>query len=694
MYLFSEETQKIVTSNTGIFTAANYSKEIEKRGGFSVWVKSLGGVFSDHPTKAETETDLRIIAEYVFGLMCIFRFAYYNGKTWWYYLNSNKKCFYSSKTTKGWRGGSIIQLCTGSDGRLRITNCNYGIDTLLMALGWYKYGCGDKRWLSNGGKKFTDKSKLKPGDLVHFYKNGTWHHVVMVYKIEGDKIWCFDFGNRFIKNGLPLHYMTVSGKTAGGEYGSDTFQCWHIVDLKKDENMSNVIIDVSEFQTDIDWAKVKKSGIKGAIIRIGLRGSVKSNPEYYGKIRYDKKYQDHLSGVLKNDIPFSVYFFPTSINDEEAAQEADWIIKNVDGLNLSFPVFLDSELVDNGNGRADKLSKEDRTHYLRTITDRLEAAGIPCGVYASRDWLTSRLDMSKLNESVRNNTWCAEWADKCNYSGVYSLWQYGKANINGAGKVDVSKQIKDFDMSVSKKEEKMYYRSVYVNKAKSFIGTKAGSANHKLIIDTYNSYTPHPRNYKVTYADAWCAAFVSSIAIMVKYTSIIPVECGCPQMIEKARSMGIWKESDSYKPLPGDLILYDWQDSGAGDNTGTPDHIGIVESCDGSNITVIEGNYNNSVMRRSLKVNGKYIRGFIVPKYTAAAPAESKKLSFSISLPELHPGDTGEPVKFWQFLAGVDQTGILDENQVKKWQKENGKKVDGWIGSGSWTKALKNKRFM
>ena len=86
-------------------------------------------------------------------------------------------------------------------------------------------------------------------------------------------------------------------------------------------------------------------------------------------------------------------------------------------------------------------------------------------------------------------------------------------------------------------------------------------------------------------------------------------------MIQGFKNIGCWVENDAYTPQAGDVIFYDWQDSGAGDNVGSSDHVGIVESCDGATITVIEGNISNSVGRRTLRVNGRYIRGFGVPKY-------------------------------------------------------------------------------
>ena len=149
---------------------------------------------------------------------------------------------------------------------------------------------------------------------------------------------------------------------------------------------------------------------------------------------------------------------------------------------------------------------------------------------------------------------------------------------------------------------------------------------HRAIIDLYNTQNPRPRGYKVTYTDAWCATFVSAVAVKLGYTRIIPTECSCNYMIKGFQQIGCWVENDAYVPKAGDVIFYDWQDLGIGDNVGSSDHVGIVEKCDGKTITVIEGNISNKVGRRTLAVNGKYIRGFGVPAYTtqsASTPAPS-----------------------------------------------------------------------
>ena len=158
-------------------------------------------------------------------------------------------------------------------------------------------------------------------------------------------------------------------------------------------------------------------------------------------------------------------------------------------------------------------------------------------------------------------------------------------------------------------------RQKYINAAASYIGCKESNGTHKQIIDIYNSHKPYARGFAMTYTTAWCAAFVTAMAIKCGLTDIIPKECSCNKMIELFKKLGSWQENDAYTPKPGDILFYDWEDSGNGDNTGESDHVGIVESVNGSTMTIIEGNYNDAVARRTLKVNGRYIRGYGVPKY-------------------------------------------------------------------------------
>ena len=151
--------------------------------------------------------------------------------------------------------------------------------------------------------------------------------------------------------------------------------------------------------------------------------------------------------------------------------------------------------------------------------------------------------------------------------------------------------------------------------ARGWLGCKESNGTHKKIIDVYNAHKPLARGYKVKYTDSWCATFVSACAIKADYADIIPLECSCNQMIKGFQKIGRWTEDDAHVPHLGDVIFYDWQDNGVGDNKGSSDHVGFVEKVENGKITVIEGNKNDSVSRRVLNVNGRYIRGFGCPAY-------------------------------------------------------------------------------
>ncbi len=162
-------------------------------------------------------------------------------------------------------------------------------------------------------------------------------------------------------------------------------------------------------------------------------------------------------------------------------------------------------------------------------------------------------------------------------------------------------------------------REKVVSIAKSYLGCKESDGSHKKIIDIYNSVTPLPSNYRVTYSDAWCATYTTAIGIKAGLSDIILRECSCQRMIELYKKAGRWIENDSYTPQKGDIIFYDWDDNGIGDNTGHSDHVGIVAEVNGTSLKIIEGNMDDAVGYRNIKVNNKYIRGYGIPNYKSKA---------------------------------------------------------------------------
>lgn len=248
-------------------------------------------------------------------------------------------------------------------------------------------------------------------------------------------------------------------------------------------------------------------------------------------------------------------------------------------------------------------------------------------------------------------------------------------------------------------------RNKIVKMAQSWLGCKEADGSHRQIVDVYNSIKPLPANYKLSYNDAWCAAFVSAAAAKAGCINVVFPECSCDRMIALYKKAGRWQENDAYTPKIGDIIFYDWQDGGSGDNAGSSDHVGIVTGVNGNQITVIEGNMSDKVGYRTIIVNAQYIRGYGIPNYddsgtvtTNTTPVKitvSTGKTVSIKVRQLSKGMTGEDVKVLQLLlkgkgfsigsAGVDgDFGSATFNAVKLFQTKNKLTADGICGSKTW----------
>lgn len=182
---------------------------------------------------------------------------------------------------------------------------------------------------------------------------------------------------------------------------------------------------------------------------------------------------------------------------------------------------------------------------------------------------------------------------------------------------------------------------IFVEKAREYLGVKEGSKRHKELMDVYNAHRPLAHGYEMTYEDAWCAAFVSAISILCGFTDIIPTDCRCSSFITKFKKLDSWLEDEDRTPSVGDIVFYDWEDSGNGDNKSTPNHVGIVSEVRDGEFDVIEGNKNNAVGERIMRVNGRYLRGFAVPKWDKEhyePPSDESVSSYSIHI--VKPGDT------------------------------------------------------
>lgn len=238
-----------------------------------------------------------------------------------------------------------------------------------------------------------------------------------------------------------------------------------------------------------------------------------------------------------------------------------------------------------------------------------------------------------------------------------------------------------------------------------WVGSVRGDARHKEILAAYNAYTPLPRGHKMTESEAYCAATASAALIKAGVDSVGVIECSATKLMELAQAKGIWVENDAHIPKPGDIVVYDWQDSinfANIDNRGTPDHVGVVEQVDGGVMTIIEGNRPaGKVARHTLVVNGRYIRGYICPDYVKLATPEPVTPTASkawVELPVLRKGSTGGHVKTLQILlnkynkAGLAEDGNFGSKTlaaVKAYQTSRKLSADGVVGGLTWGQLLK-----
>lgn len=189
-------------------------------------------------------------------------------------------------------------------------------------------------------------------------------------------------------------------------------------------------IDVSKWQKEIDWDKVKNEGVDFAIIRCGYRGSVT------GSLVEDPYFEQNIRGARAAGIKVGVYFFTQAVNEVEAVEEASMVISLVRDYELQYPVFIDTEGA-GGNGRADSLNVEERTAVCEAFCTTVKNAGLEAGVYASRNWYNNKLTASTLESYA---IWLAEYRSVPLYQGYYQMWQYtSKGKINGInGNVDLN----------------------------------------------------------------------------------------------------------------------------------------------------------------------------------------------------------------------------------------------------------------
>lgn len=190
-------------------------------------------------------------------------------------------------------------------------------------------------------------------------------------------------------------------------------------------------VDVSEHQTNIDWAAVKADGVEFAIIRAGYRGCSE------GQLNEDDYFRKNIEGAIARGIEVGIYFFSQAINTEEAMEEALYALELVKDYNVTLPIFYDWELVTNvGETRCDDLTGEQVTENALVFCKTVERHGSRAGIYFYRALGYREYDLSKLGDYV---FWAAAPGTTPDFYYKHSIWQYSyTAEISGiAGPTDL-----------------------------------------------------------------------------------------------------------------------------------------------------------------------------------------------------------------------------------------------------------------
>lgn len=239
-------------------------------------------------------------------------------------------------------------------------------------------------------------------------------------------------------------------------------------------------IDVSRHQGAIDWERVAADGIHFAIIRVGYRGLSS------GILTEDPYFRENIEGAIANGIDVGAYIYCTSINEKEAAEEANFLLERINPYNLTMPVCFDYEGFSNSANRNYGMSKEQITANCKAFQNVMKANGYTCLLYGSRAYLPKKFDLAELEDYL----WVARYAGKNTvlddekyfpaiegYNDRIAIWQYANnGTVAGiSGKVDLDYMYIDVRVNREEKETK----SMEINQnVKAY--SKAKNGNEKL----------------------------------------------------------------------------------------------------------------------------------------------------------------------------------------------------------------------
>ncbi len=291
--------------------------------------------------------------------------------------------------------------------------------------------------IKNNPKNDTaTKLKDNAGNQLYVQENGNYREAVYAdyYK---DGVTFFKKGETKYTGWQTLdgkvYYFDKSGNKVTGEQVIQGAKYNFDSDGVLNNGSAIMGIDVSKYNGNIDWDAVKNSGVSYVIIRCGYRGYTQ------GSIIIDSKFEQNIKGATNAGLKVGVYFYSQAIDEVEAVEEASFVLDVVKNYKITYPIFLDVEYsgAAGNTGRADGLSKAERTAVCKAFCETIRSGGYTAGVYANKTWLETMLDPNQLSS---HKIWLAQYAATPTYTGRYDMWQYkSTGKVSGiSGNVDMN----------------------------------------------------------------------------------------------------------------------------------------------------------------------------------------------------------------------------------------------------------------
>lgn len=192
--------------------------------------------------------------------------------------------------------------------------------------------------------------------------------------------------------------------------------------MENGRDTSYVGVDISKHTGKVNFTSMKAAGVDYVMIRLGSRGYST------GQISLDENFKENIEGAIEAEMDIGVYFYSQAVSPEEAIQEANFVIQNLEPYraHVKYPVAFDMEFVSNDKSRIEGLSREDKTTVTATFAEGIRAAGYVPMIYGGKEWLIKEIDLAKLQDY---DVWLSQEADIPDYPYLYTMWQYDTNSV-------------------------------------------------------------------------------------------------------------------------------------------------------------------------------------------------------------------------------------------------------------------------